>query len=439
MRHSSMRICPSFIHVHSHIQGGHSRAGSIRNETESVLIERLVTDLLVWIDSAWIIGLVRPREVSDFVDVIGVFSSAGDSASWSGYREAIAICARAEALSRVDSELRRGDIVQLLLPVETDGLVAAMLAIGPRNRRGRYSASDLSVMRNLCAQIGNLLRGAKAHKNNEDEPDVVRGIQDRLAPSNPASFPRVAGIECAAQCERSGKLGGDFFDLSGSNSVGLTAAIGNVAVAGNPGCILMTGLQACLRSLGRHGVELPDLFEEMNRMFWEIAPENTHASLFSGRVSAGRERLHYINAGPQAALIVRRDGRAERLEPNAPALGLSRSSAYRQATVLFGPGDTLIALSDGVTEAAVPMDIAGCERALVEMVVRERGARVRELPARILNLVDALAGPHILDRTIVVVHFKDVRFKDVRVKDAHYEEEELTQPRTLTRAVSAAA
>jgi hypothetical protein len=427
-----MRICPSFIHVHSHTQGGDPHTSTIRDETESVLIERLVTDLLVWIDSAWIIGLIRPREVTDFVDVIGVFSSAGDSASWSAYREAISICARAEALSRVDSDLRRGDLVQLLFPVETDGQVAAMLAIGPRNRHGRYSASDLSVMRNLCAQIGNLLRAPRPH-NGDDDPDVVRGIQDRLAPSNPASFPRVSGIECAAQCERSGKLGGDFFDLSGSNSAGLTAAIGNVAVAGNPGCILMTGLQACLRSLGRHGVELPHLFDEMNRMFWEIAPENTHASLFSGRVSARRERLHYINAGPQAALIVRRDGRVERLEPNAPSLGLSRSSAYRQRTVPFGPGDTLIALSDGVTEAAVPVDIAGCERALVEMVRRERGARVRELPARILNLVDSLAGPHVLDRTIVVVHCKDMR-----VKDAH-DEEEAAESRILSRAVLAAA
>jgi hypothetical protein len=428
-----MRICPSFIHVHSHTQGGDPHASAIRDETESVLIERLVTDLLVWIDSAWIIGLVRPRGVSDFIDVIGVFSSAGDSASWFAYREAISICARAEALSCVDSDLRRGDLVQLLFPVETDGQVAAMVAIGPRNKHGRYSASDLSVMRNLCAQIASLLRAPKAQMNNGDDPDVVHAIQDRLAPSNPASFPHVSGIECAAQCERSGRLGGDFFDLSGSNSAGLTAAIGNVAVAGNPGCILMTGLQACLRSLGRHGVELPDLFGEMNRMFWEIAPENTHASLFSGRVSAGRERLHYINAGHQPALIVRRDGRVERLEPNAPALGLSRSGAYRQRTVPFGPGDTLIALSDGVTEAAVPVNIAECERALVEMVLRERGARIRELPARILNLVDALAGPHILDRTIVVVHFKDVRVKDVDYEEA------ATEPRMLARAVSAAA
>jgi serine phosphatase RsbU (regulator of sigma subunit) len=288
-------------------------------------------------------------------------------------------------------------------------------------------------MRNLCAQIANLLSASRGCSNKDDDPEMVRGIQDRLTPSSPSSFPTVSGIECAAQCERSGNLGGDFFDLSGSNSAGLTAAIGNVAVAGNPGCILMTGLQACLRSLGRHGVELPDLFDEMNRMFWEIAPENTHASLFSGRINAGRERLHYVNAGHQAALVVRRDGRVERLEPNAPALGLSRSSAYRQRAIAFGPGDTLIALSDGVTEAAGPLDIAGCERALLEMVLRERSASVRELPARILNLVDSLAGPHTLDRTIVVVHCKDAR-----VRDAH-DEDEAAQRRILTRAVSAAA
>jgi hypothetical protein len=382
--------CPSLIHVHSYNQPGEQKP-------ENVLIARLATDLLSWIDSAWIVGLVRGV---DAVDVIGVFNESGDPAQWAGYVESVATCARAETTAGLGSQLRSHDLVRVLFPIETDGEVLAILAIGPRNGDPDqpYTASDIAVMRDLCGQIGSLLRTHTARPYPatipaHDQLDTVRGIQDRLLP---ACQPCVSGIECCGQCERSGRLGGDFFEFSGSDSTGLMAAIGNVSTEGSPGCILMTGLQACLRSLGGRGVELPDLIGEMNRMFWEIAPENTYATLFSARIDPGRERLHYVNAGHQTSLIVRDGGRIDRLEPNAAVLGLGRGSAYRQRTVPFGPGDTLIALSDGITETA-------CDSALIKMI-RDCGASVLKLPARIIGL----AAPRILDRTVVVAHFKSL-------------------------------
>jgi phosphoserine phosphatase RsbU/P len=235
-----------------------------------------------------------------------------------------------------------------------------------------------------------------------DELETVRGMQDRL---QPGYLPCISGIECSGQCERTGRLGGDFFELSGSTSDGLLAAIGNVATTGNPGCILMTGLQACLRSLSHCGVELPDLVREVNQMFWTIAPENAQATLFSARVDPYCERLRYVNAGYQTSFIVRRNGRLDRLEPNAAVLGLSRRSAYPQRTIPFGPGDTLIALSDGITEAAR-------EEALIELIRQGRAQRAFELPARIIDLVESFAGPRVLDRTVIVVHFRSSRSEE---------------------------
>ncbi len=374
VRHSSMYIpqCPSFIHIHSEQPGA-----------EHILIARLATDLLAWIDSAWIIGLIRTPDVAD---VIGVFNERGDPALWAGYVESITTCARGETPASVQ------------FPIETDGPVAVVLAIGPRNQNHAqpYSAADVSVMRDLCNRIGRLLRGQVEASRANDELEEARGIQDRLLPTDP---PRISGIECFGQCERSGRLGGDFFDFSGSNSTGLLAAIGNVGTEGSPGCILMTGLQACLRSLGRRGVELPELFVDLNRMFWEMAPEIACAELLGVRVDPESERLSFINAGDQSSLIVRRSGRIDRLEPNGAVLGLDRGSAYRQQTVRFGPGDTLIALSDGITEPAT-------ESALIEMVQSGRGVRARELAARIIDLAESSAGSRVFDRTVVVVHFR---------------------------------
>jgi sigma-B regulation protein RsbU (phosphoserine phosphatase) len=394
---------PSFIHIHSQIRADQQPVVTLPAKQEksekrkNILIARIATDLLAWIDSAWIIGLIRS---ADDIDVIGVFSDTGDPALWPGYVDSISLCARAGTPALLDSQLRSNNLVRVLVPIETDGEALAILAVGPRNRNLQYSASDVCVMRELCGQAGNLLRARAAMRpelpgTGDDELETVRGMQDRLLPGHPL---HISGLECCGQCERTGKLGGDFFDFSSSPSAGLIAAIGNVAAAGNPGCILMTALQACLRSLNHRGIELPDLFREVNLMFWEIAPENAHATLFAARVDPCSAQLHYVNAGHQTSLLVRQSGRLDRLEPNAAVLGLSRRSAYRQRTVPFGPGDTLIGLSDGIAEPAR-------ESAVVQMVQHDRGCRVRELPARIIDLVESIAAPRILDQTVVVVHF----------------------------------
>ena len=386
------------------------------DKPEHVLIARLAADLLAWIDSEWVIGMIRS---SSAVDVIGVYAGSGNPAIWQRYVDSISICARSATLHLIDSELRCPDRTRVVLPVETDGELVAVLAIGPRSCNGRrpYSESDVQVMRDLCAQMGYLLRSRTAvgdyMEASKYEAGIVHGIQDRLYRT---PFPQVPGIECSAQCERSGRLGGDFFDLSGSVSSGLMASIGNVAVSGNPGCILMTGLQACLRCLGRRATPLSDLFEEMNGMFWQIAPENTSSTLFSARIDPARRRLHYVNAGHQTSLIIRRGGRiVDRLESNAPVLGLSRRSVYRARTLSFCPGDTLIAISDGAEDP-------DHEAALIKMAQNNHGARVRELPARLIDRAVSSTGSRLLDRTVVVVRFNDAAEEGIGRRRANVED-----------------
>jgi len=389
----------SFTHIHSHTRSAEHPIIGSGEKPEEILISRLVADLMDWIDSAWVIGLIRSH---DAVDVIGVFDWLGYPALWSSYVESISMCARFNTPACIDSRLRGNNLVRVFFPIEANGQITAALAIGPRNQNQQYSASDISLMRDLGAKIGRLLR-AHTDAGANDDLEIARGMQDRLLPSR---MPRISGIECAAQCEHSRALGGDFFDFSDSRAASLTASIGNVAVEGYSGSVLMTAVHACLQSLGRHGVGLPELFGEVNRMFWEIAPENACATLFSARVFPGREQLFYINAGHQTSFIVRRSGRVDRLESNAPVLGLSRRSAYRQRTAPFEPGDTLIAVGDAITELAIGTEIAACEAALIRMVQQDRGLRVRELPGRMINLIESFAGANVLDRTVVIVHFR---------------------------------
>lgn len=153
-------------------------------------------------------------------------------------------------------------------------------------------------------------------------------------------------IECLARCRDDGADGAyyDFFHLRSE----VAAVIGDVGSSGVAGTILSTGLQSSLRCMVRQGVELRDAVGEVNRILWELTPDAVYGTLFSARVNAAEHSLRYINAGHHTAFVIRRDGRTEYLEPNAPPLALSQGSCYREVRTRFDPGDLLIGASDDV-------------------------------------------------------------------------------------------
>jgi serine phosphatase RsbU (regulator of sigma subunit) len=129
---------------------------------------------------------------------------------------------------------------------------------------------------------------------------------------------------------------------------GVAAVVGDVDSTGVAGTVLSTGLQASFRCMVRQGVDLPDAVREANRILWELAPDAVYGTIFSARVNASEHSVRYINAGHHTAFVIRRDGRVEYLEPNAPPLALSQASCYREVRIRFDPGDLLVSASDDI-------------------------------------------------------------------------------------------
>lgn len=227
----------------------------------------------------------------------------------------------------------------------------------------------------------------------------VQTIQDTL----PSPDCRAAGLECAGVCERSGNLGGDFFDFLLPRTDRVLAAIGNVALAGVAGSLVTTGLHVCLRLLGSRGVEPAELSGEINRMLWRISPDHAYATMFCACINPERQCAAYVNAGHETAFILRAEDRMERLEPNGPVLGFSGPVVYRQRVTPFRPGDLLIAVSDGVSEASeAAAGDALCEEALLHIIEKKQSSRVQDLPARVLESIRRMAGAGSKDRTVIV-------------------------------------
>jgi sigma-B regulation protein RsbU (phosphoserine phosphatase) len=246
------------------------------------------------------------------------------------------------------------------------------------------------------------IRNTSAARLASDITAKIQTIQDTL----PSPDCRAAGLECAGECERSGNLGGDFFDFLLPRTDQVLAAIGNVALAGVAGSLVTTGLHVCLRLLGSRGVEPAELSSEINRMLWRISPDHAYATMFCACINPQRQSLAYVNAGHETAFILHADYRMGRLEPNGPVLGFSGPVVYRQRVAPFRPGDMLIAVSDGVSEASEAAAGDGlCEEELLHIIEQREAARIQELPARVLETVRRMAGAGTKDRTVIVARY----------------------------------
>jgi serine phosphatase RsbU (regulator of sigma subunit) len=169
--------------------------------------------------------------------------------------------------------------------------------------------------------------------------------------------------------------------------------MGSIAVEGPAGPILTRGLHAHLGSLLSRGVKASYCASELNRTLWDVAPEHTFSGVFIAHIDSAASRMDYVNAGHEAALVIRAAGSFERLEPHAPILGLSRRSEYRERTIRFSSGDALIVLSEGAGEAA-------------ERLLRGGVPEItRELAAKIVDAGDACR-----DRTAILIHNTSHRF-----------------------------
>jgi len=246
------------------------------------------------------------------------------------------------------------------------------------------------------------IRNSSAARLASDIRTRIQTIQDTL--SSPDC--RAAGLECAGECERSGNLGGDFFDFLLPRTDRVLAAIGNVALAGVAGSLVTTGLHVCLRLLGSRGVEPAELSGEVNRMLWRMSPDHAYATMFCACINPERQCLAYVNAGHETAFILRAEDRMERLEPNGPVLGFSGPVVYRQRVAPFRPGDMLIAVSDGVSEASeAAADDGLCEQELLHIIEKKQSGRVQDLPAGVLETVRRMAGAGSKDRTVIVARY----------------------------------
>ena len=150
----------------------------------------------------------------------------------------------------------------------------------------------------------------------------------------------------------------------------------------------MANLQANLRSQCAIAVaELDRFLQSVNRLFYDNTADNAYATFFYSDFDGTCGRLRYANCGHLPGLLLRVDGRVERLECTAAVLGLFREWQCRIAERRLFAGDLLAIYTDGITEAFNEGDEEFGEQRLIDALQTHRALPATQLVAAILDEV----------------------------------------------------
>lgn len=196
-------------------------------------------------------------------------------------------------------------------------------------------------------------------------------LQRGLLPGAVAEIPGMSSALVYEPCDKSGPSG-DFYDLFPAGDGRWCFAIGDVQGKGPEAAVVIGLARPWLRLLAREGYRVADVLDRLNQLLLDDAteaadaaaralvaadgrgegPQTRFLSLLYGELIPyeGGVRCTLASAGHPLPLVLGPDGTVRTAARPQTLLGVVEDETYTSETLDLGPGDSLLCVTDGVTE-----------------------------------------------------------------------------------------
>ncbi|MFE7426341.1 SpoIIE family protein phosphatase [Streptomyces sp. NPDC057545] len=240
-----------------------------------------------------------------------------------------------------------------------------------REGAGRVPDEVTALIEDFVRRVGLAVGAARAYTR---QATISRILQRALLPGKVADIP---GVTSALVYEPSddGVVGGDFYDIFPCPGDRWCFVLGDVQGSG-PEAAVVTGLaRPWLRLLAREGFGVGEVLDRLNRLLLDDAMEAAEAAALMVAAAGGQQtadtgqsrflsllygelvplpdggvRCTLASAGHPLPLLLRPDGEVRPAAEPQMLLGLFDDVAYESQSFDLAPGDSLLCVTDGVTE-----------------------------------------------------------------------------------------
>jgi phosphoserine phosphatase RsbU/P len=318
-------------------------------------------------DEAWLLTLLPFLPPADRPSIDGSFP--GRAVLWQGRRRS----------DRVQPPALPGKISSLLMvPIGAGGHLRGAFVFWS-DKHERFASPDVklahAIAEHAAVQIENALlqRDRIAQTRLETEMQLARRVQTNLLPR---ALPKLPGLDVYACMRPASHVGGDFFDFVADSADSTVFLVSDVSGKGMSAALVMTMTRTILRSViaqakrtsGVGALMSAALPEAMlpaaslsrpaallalvnDELFQDLTELSMFATTFVAQYHHSGRRLLYANAGHSPVIYMPAGSPPHLLEASCPPIGVMPTLRYDERALTLGPGDLLVAASDGFNEA----------------------------------------------------------------------------------------
>ena len=235
----------------------------------------------------------------------------------------------------------------------------------------------------------------KLHQELEESQEIQAALM-------PKALPEIAGFDIAVAWRPARAVGGDYFDVMKFSERHTALCIADVAGKGMPAALMVSNVQAVLKSLASAAVAPGELCFKVNSIICGNSVSRRFITCFYALLDTQSRKLSYTNAGHCPPMLIR-DGNCERMNEGGPVLGVFPDHYYFQADIDLQRGDCLVLFTDGVTEARNASGREFGEDRLQELLTSGHQLRAAELRDRIMAEVNEFSDGEVYDDATLMV------------------------------------
>jgi sigma-B regulation protein RsbU (phosphoserine phosphatase) len=239
----------------------------------------------------------------------------------------------------------------------------------------------------------------KLHQELEESQEIQAALM-------PNALPDIEGFDIAVAWKPARAVGGDYFDILKFSPRHTALCVADVAGKGMPAALLVSNVQAVLKSLASELFGPGELCAKVNSIMCGNMMTRRFITCFYALLDSQNRRLSYTNAGHCPPMLIR-DGVSLRMKEGGPVLGIFPDRHYLQAHIDLQSGDCLVLFTDGVTEARNASGIEfgedRLEELLTQLLSEDKEARAADLRDRIMEAVNEFSDGEVYDDATLMV------------------------------------
>jgi adenylate cyclase len=245
-------------------------------------------------------------------------------------------------------------------------MLVAGLAASDRNRRELNAALETERL---------------ARVRMAGELQAAREIQMGMLPSPGAIAGLPPAVDFFALLEPAEEVGGDLYDAFMIDADRFFFLVGDVSGKGVPASLFMAlSKTLCKNAALREALPLDALMQLANAEISRENPAMLFVTALAGILDTASGALQLCSAGHETPVLIRRGQPPRFLEPaGGPPLCALTDFPYGADQMVLAPGDVLLLITDGITEAQAPDgQLYGRDRALAvvtDLAHADPGAR----------------------------------------------------------------